>query len=462
MLRIFNTISNKKEKFLSFIKNKVNIYVCGVTTSNYCHVGHIRTFYFFDILLNYLKYLGYDCKYIRNITDIDNKIIFNSIKKKKNINELSFKMINCMFNDFKKFDLKLPNLEPKLTDNINFLIKSIVYLLNKNYAYISDNGDVLFCYDNFSSIYKYSFFKKSLSNDDCKDFVLWKLNKINDNYGWMSPWGFGRPGWHIGCSVISNLYLNNIVDIHGGGSDLIFPHHENELILSKCLFNIKYYIKFWIHTGLVIFNNNKMSKSSNNFFLYKLLRKYSPEVIKFYLMSKHYRKNLNYNINNLDIANKSFNKLYLGLYGLNLNLKLNNKDLLVFKEFDDMFFSYINNDFNISSIYKLLFLMLSELNKFKNKNFNLASKIGIKMKFFANFLGLLKLDIKKFLTNGYLYNKDKYLILLKKINYLIEKRNIERKKNNWKKADLYKKELLKFNVSLIDKEDFITEWFFLK
>lgn len=171
MLKIFNTINNKKEKFSSFIKDKVNIYVCGVTTSNYCHIGHIRTFYFFDILLNYLKFLGYDCKYIRNITDIDNKIINDSIKKGICVRNLFIKMINCMFDDFNNFNFNLPSLEPKLTDNIEYLIINIINLLNKGYAYISNNGDVLFNYKNFYNVFKFNFFKKNISLD-CKDFVL--------------------------------------------------------------------------------------------------------------------------------------------------------------------------------------------------------------------------------------------------------------------------------------------------
>ncbi len=460
MLKIFNTITNSKENFISFNKDKVNIYVCGVTTSNYIHIGHGRTFYFFDILINYLKYLGYNCNYIRNITDIDNKIIYNSINNNISVKKLSEKIINSMFYDFNKLGLNSPNFEPKLTNNIKNIILSIIYLLNNNYAYISKNGDVLFSYNNFYNKYRIYFFKKK--NDfSSKDFVLWKLNKYKDIYGWYSPWGFGRPGWHIGCSVISNFYLNNIIDIHGGGSDLIFPHHENELMLSKCLFGNDYFIKYWIHTGLVIIDDHKVSKSKDNFFLYKLLNKYFPEIIKYYLMSKHYRKNLYYNIDNLNIAKKSISRLYLCLNDLDLKLVLNKSDILNLKYFDDIFFNYINDDFNIHGIHKLLFNMLSEINKFKYKKFSFACKIGKRMKFYANFIGLLKYNSKYFLTKRYLFKKKNYIYLLKKINYLIEKRNIERKKYNWKEADYYRKKLYKLNVSIIDRENNESEWFFI-
>ncbi len=462
MLKIFNTITKKKEIFNSILDNKVNIYVCGVTISDYCHIGHSRTFYFFDILVRYLKYLGYSCTYIRNITDIDNKLINKSLKKNISLKNLSSKMINLMYNDFSKLGLLNPNLEPKITDNIKYIILSIIKLIKYNYAYISNNGDVLFSYENFYKIFKSFFFKKRLLKIKENDFVLWKVNKKYDYYGWNSPWGLGRPGWHIECSVISNKYLCNTIDIHGGGSDLIFPHHENELIQSKCLFGFNYFIKYWIHTGLVISNNKKLSKTDNNVFLLnKMLIKYFPDVIKYYLMSVHYRRNLYFDIEKLNLSKIAIKKLYLGLYGLNLNLNFNKNDLILFKEFDNIFLCYMNDDLNILGIQKLLFLMLFEINKFKEKNFILASKFGIKMKFFASFLGLLQYNVKYFLSGKYFYNKKNYFNLLKKINYFIYYRNIARKNNNWIKADYYRNKLYKLNIYLKDKKNFITEWFFM-
>ncbi len=463
MLKIFNTLSKKKEEFIPHLKNNINIYVCGVTISDYCHIGHGRTFYFFDILIKYLRYLGYNCNYIRNITDIDNKLIIKSNKENISLKELSNKMINSMHIDFNRLNLSCPNLEPKITDNINVIILSIKKLFKNDYAYIDKEGNVLFSYKKFNNIYKYSFFKKN--NNIIKqnnNFILWKLNKKNDLNGWSSPWGFGRPGWHIECSVISNKYLNNIIDIHGGGSDLIFPHHENELIQSKCLFNINYNIKYWMHTGLVIYNKYKLSKSNNkNFLLYKLLNEYFPDVIKYYLLSKHYRKNLNFSIKILNIYKKSIYKLYLGIHDLDLNIKFNKSDILFFNYYDNIFLDYMNDDLNISGVHKLLFLMLSEINKFRSKKFILASKLAIRMKFYASFLGLLQYDTKYFLSNKYFYKNKNYLKLINKINFLIYSRNEERKNNNWKKADILRKKLRKLNVILKDKNDFTTEWFII-
>ncbi len=463
MFKIFNTLSKKKELFTPFVNKNVNIYVCGVTTSDYCHIGHGRTFYFFDVLIKYLKYLGYKCNYIRNITDIDNKIIEKSISKNIPIKDLSNIMINSMYNDFNNLNLSSPNLEPKITDNVNIIILSIIKLLKYNYAYISKNGDVLFSYKYFyNNLNKNYFSNLKYKKNNEKDFVLWKLNKISDLSGWNSPWGLGRPGWHIECSVISNKYLNNIIDIHGGGSDLIFPHHENELIQSKCLFGINYNIKYWVHTGLVTYNGNKLSKSKKKqILLNKLLYKYFPDVIKYYLLSKHYRKNLDFNIKILDICKKSINKLYLGINDLDLNLNFNKNDILSLNYYDNIFLNYMNNDFNIPGVHKLFFLMLSEINKFKNKKFILASKLAIKMKFYASFLGLLQYNSKYFLSNKYFYNNIKYLKLINKINYLINSRNKARKENNWEKADFLRKKLINLNVMVKDEKNFITKWYFI-
>ncbi len=454
MLKIFNSVSNKKETF-NFSKNKcINIYVCGVTVSNYCHIGHARTFYFFDIFIRYLVYLGYKYNYIRNITDIDDKIIFYSNKNNINISETSNLMINYMNNDFKKLGFIKPNLEPKVTDHIDLIIKYILILIKKKYAYISVNGDVLFNINNYRLIYnKFNLFNYKFSNNN-KDFVLWKLsiNSKFNSFGWYSPWGLGRPGWHIECVVISNNYFKNIT-IHGGGIDLCFPHHENEYIISKCLFRKKYNIKYWIHTGIVIHNDSKLSKSKNSsFFIKDLLKKYDSDVIKYYLMSNHYRRNLNFSFNNLNQYKKSFKKIYLCLKNLNLNIFLSKKDLLYLNNFDYYFNMYMNNDFNIPNVYKLFFFMVNKINKLKKKNnFLLASKIGIKLKNFANILGLLN-------NNKNNLNKSN-IFFVKRINWLIKLRNLARKLKKWKLADWIRKKIYKNNIFIKDNIN-DTEWYF--
>ncbi len=462
MLKIFNTLNNKKE-FLNFNNKKIiNLYVCGVTVSDYCHIGHARTFYFFDILIKYLKYLNYKCNYIRNITDIDDKIILNSYKYNISIKNFSNLMILNMNKDFKDLDFKKPNFEPKISNYINLIIFFIKKLIKDNYAYISYNGDVLF---NIKKIKNYGMnilknFNIIKNNINNSNFVLWKLN-INSKikyFGWNSPWGIGRPGWHIECSIMSYKYLKNI-DIHGGGLDLIFPHHENEFILSKCLFKNKYLVKYWMHTGMVINNMGKLSKSKNNFFKIKnLLKIYHPDIIKFFLMSTHYRKNLNFNFFDLNKAKLCINKIYFSLRNLDLNISLLDKDIFFLKKFDYYFNLYMNNDFNIPKIYCLFFNMINKINILKKKkNYILASKIGIKLKRFANLLGLLNDDSINYFLNK--KNKLKKKIFIIKINKFINLRNKARLLKKWKLADWIRNRLLKNNISIEDNED-ITNWYF--
>ncbi len=454
MLKIFNTLKNKKELFKSIKDKLVNIYVCGVTVSNYCHVGHGRTFYFFDILVNYLKHIGYKCNYIRNITDIDNKLIKRSLQKKIPFKNLSSKMINNMRNDFSNLNISSPNLEPKITDNINLIIHEIEKLILYKYAYISLTGDVYF------SVEKYlnhsSFFLKKNIGILKKDFVLWKLNKDSLSYGWESPWGKGTPGWHIGCTVISNKYLNYNIDIHGGGCDLIFPHHENDLIQSKCLYSIKYIANYWIHTGMVLnCNGYKLSKSKNNIYkLSDLLEIYHSDVLKFFFMSTHYRKNLYFNILDLVKYKECINKLYLCLDDFNLNINFKKKDYLIFKEFDDLFYKFMNDDLNIPKVYTLIFHMMHEINIIKSNNFLLANKLAYKMRYFSNIIGILNNNV-----NFYLRNSLNIKIDIKKINRLIKIRNLARKKKKWHIADLLRNELYKLNVLVRDKKKSNSDWY---
>ncbi len=458
MLKIFNTFSGKKELFKSINNKLVNMYVCGVTVSNYCHIGHGRTFCFFDILLKYLIHIGYKCNYIRNITDIDSKLIKKSFEKNISIKNITSNMILNMWKNFNNLNFKNPNFEPKLTDNINLIINKIKKLISCNFAYISVNGDVYFKVKN--CINYGIFFLNAKRNNFRKDFVLWKINKNNNIYGWESPWGKGIPGWHIGCSVISNKYLNNNIDIHGGGCDLIFPHHENDFIQSKCLYGKKYLSNYWIHTGMVLnYKGNKISKSKDNFYLLTdLLKIYHSDVIRFFFMSSHYRKNLFFNILDLEKYKLCINKLYLCLDGLNLNISLNKNDILSFKYFDDLFYNFMNDDINIPKIYTLIFSIMHEINKFKNIGNNLlASKLAFKMRFFANIIGILHDDVNLYLRNR--KNIKLNYKIIKKINRLIKIRNLARKNKKWKIADKLRHELYKLNVSLKDKNDFTSEWY---
>ncbi len=447
MLRIFNTLSNKKEVFKSIYYRSVNIYVCGVTISNYCHIGHGRTFCFFDILVRYLNYLGYKCNYIRNITDVSNDFLKSKLLGKYKINDFITNMITKMSHDFKILDFIEPNYEPRTMKHISIIISFISKLIYDGFAYININGDV--CCDIKKIIRDNRFIKnKKLSNNN---FVLWKLNRFNKYFGWYSPWGFGIPGWHIGCSVLSNEYLHNMIDIHGGGTDLIFPHHVNEFYLSKYLFDKKNFINYFMHTGLVLTNKSKMSKSKKNFFLLNdLLKKYHPDVIKFFFLSTHYRKTLSFNSNNLINSRLSITKFYLTLRNLNLNLSLSNKDLLSFRDLDKDFCCFMDDDFNTPKVFSLFFEILREINFLKNRNFLLASKMGIKMCLLANIIGLLNNK------NFFLYSGN---YKIRKIENLIYLRNKARKCQNWVLSDLIRDKLYKLNVLIKDCKD-KTEWYF--
>lgn len=448
MLKIYNTIHRKKELFKPIDPNNVGIYVCGVTVSDLCHVGHARTFIFFDVLVRYLQYCGYKTNYIRNITDIDDKIIKKSIKLNQSIKVFTNLMIKYMHQDFLSLNILPPNKEPKVTDNIKEIIDIIKKIILFNYAYISVNGDVMFHVNKFKNYGKLSLQKinKLNSNNIFKenniDFVLWKISKINEP-GWESPWGKGRPGWHIECSTINYKYLKKNFDIHGGGSDLIFPHHENEIAQSMCI-NKKYF-NYWMHTGMVIINNKKMSKSLNNFFTIKeILKKYDNETLRYFLMSRHYRSPILFNIKNIMQSHFALSSLYNCLNNIQTERPFNNNEV---KKFEDNFKKAMDDDFNIPKTYSVLFSMIHKINKLKMRNITTAKMLAYKLKELANILGLLKKDSNLFFNSLILQDKKK----IEKIKKLILLRNIERKKKNWEKADIIRNKLKKIGVILSDK-----------
>ncbi|BBA84601.1 cysteine--tRNA ligase [endosymbiont of Euscepes postfasciatus] len=380
MLKIFDTYSKKKKIFINN-DNLIKIYVCGITPYSYCHIGHIRTFLIFDIIIRYLKYLNYKIIYVRNITDIDDKIIKKSIDKKINVIKLTkyfIKKNNIIFN---KFNITKPNYEPKVTDNIKYIIDNIKILIKNKNAFIDKNGDVIF---NTSS---YNYYGKLSNRKTNNNFVLWKLNNNNKNeLLWKSPWGYGRPGWHIECSVISNKILGDQIDIHGGGYDLLFPHHENEIAQSNCLYK-NFNIKYWIHIGTVNVKNNKISKSLNNYIgINKLLNKFNINTIRYYLTKKKYEKPINFNISKIEKSNIELDKIniffsnkYLNKTEINLKKKTIIKKKYIFNKFID----YMNDDFNIPKIYDLLFNTIKNI---KNRN--------IENKYLYNILKEVKLIMK--------------------------------------------------------------------
>ncbi|WP_343189381.1 cysteine--tRNA ligase [Buchnera aphidicola] len=467
MLKIFNTKTKKKEKFIPIIKNNVNVYVCGVTVYDFCHFGHGRTFVIFDMIVRYLKFNNFNVVYVRNITDIDDKIINKSFIINKSINIFTKKIIKIMNYHFNILNIKKPDYEPKVTYNINYIIFVIKKLLNNKYAYsniinnkkkIFYKNDILFSikkdinYGVLSNRFLKNNFKQKNKKKFFFDFVLWKISKNNEP-SWLSPWGFGRPGWHIECSAIHKKYFKKYIDIHGGGSDLIFPHHENELSQSTCL-NNNYLIKYWLHSGVVIINNQKMSKSlGNSLYLKNLFNKYHGEVIRYYCLTKNYRKPLIFKKKNIYFSFLLLKKLYL---------QISYKEKKFFKKkifclssfYVNKFLYFMNDDFNTSKALKLLNNLSKKINIYKKKYILQNNVLIYTLFYLGRILGFFYDFPFSFLN----FNKNlnvKKKIYIKKI---IKKRNKARKQKKWFKADFLKKKLIKLGVSLQDTIDG-TIWF---
>ncbi|UPT14816.1 cysteine--tRNA ligase [Buchnera aphidicola] len=455
MLKIFNTLTRKKEIFTPIENKKINLYVCGITVYDFCHIGHARTFIVFDMIVRYLKFLGFKVKYVRNITDIDDKIILKSLKKNVDIKDFSNEMIYLMKQDFLRLGIDFPDAEPRVTDHIHDVIQIIKKLIKNHNAYINSEGDVVFSIDNdksYGSLSRQSL-KDLISNKystssrikkNPLDFVLWKKSKEKDKFFWESPWGKGRPGWHIECTAITNVIFKSHIDIHGGGSDLLFPHHENEMSQTRC-FNDKFKINFWMHSGMVVIHNQKMSKSLGNaYFLKDMLLEYQPEVLRYFFLSTHYRHPIYYSEKNLKTAELSLRYLYNALYNTNpipnstesINLEL-------------LFYDAINDDFNTPKAFFILIKLAKEINYFKNHDLYKANLLAFRLKKLAMTLNFLSEKPVNFLQKKSFLSEEK----IRKIEILIKQRNIFRKLKFWKKADQLRKEIHKLNVILEDAHD---------
>ncbi|CUR53530.1 Cysteine--tRNA ligase [Serratia symbiotica] len=451
MLKIFNTINHKKEEFKPINNGKVNIYVCGITLYDLCHIGHGRTFVIFDIIIRYLRYIGYSVNYVRNITNIDDKIIQRSKKNNETYHQLTQRMLKEMYIDFDALLIERPNFEPLATKYINEIIIIIKYLINRNHAYITKNGDVMFSIESdplygslsnqkLKKLYQGARIKINNTKKNPLDFVLWKISKKNEPQ-WNSPWGMGRPGWHIECSVMNNKTIGTHLDIHGGGSDLIFPHHENEITQSRCAYD-NYHINYWMHTGMVMINKEKMSKSLNNVLTIRnILNQYHAEIIRFFLMSSHYRKQLNYCKKNLEYAQISLKKLYTAIRYTTIN-----NFPTYGKTFEIHFYNAMNDDFNIPKAFSILFELAHEINRQKKINMTKANDMASIMRKLAQILGILYQNPEEFLQKYIQIDYNKKI----KIEELIIERNKARKMKNWKLADITRKTLNKMNIILED------------
>ncbi|MGH8620694.1 MAG: cysteine--tRNA ligase [Burkholderiales bacterium] len=450
MLKIYNSLGREKQEFVPLVAGKVRMYVCGMTVYDYCHLGHARVMLVFDVVRRWLRALGFDVTYVRNITDIDDKIIKRAQENGEAIEALTARFIAAMDEDNAALGIEKPDYEPRATEHVPGMVKLIEALERRGLAHRAGSGDVNFAVRKFPEYGKLS--GKSLDDlragervdvlpgkQDPLDFVLWKKAKEGEPY-WESEWGRGRPGWHIECSVMSSALLGTHFDIHGGGQDLQFPHHENEIAQSEGA-NQSKFVNYWMHNGFVRVQkgemSEKMSKSLGNFFTVREVRaKYDSEVIRFFVIRAHYRSPINYSDQHLDDARHALTRLYTALKGFDVEagaIDWKNPNAARFRD-------AMNDDFNTPEAVALLFDLANELNKSRS-----ATDAAL-LKSLAGILGLLQRKPERFLQALPVGEG----LTPQRIEALIAERAAARKARKFAEADRIRKELLDSGIALED------------
>lgn len=452
MLKIFNTLTRQKEEFKPIHSGKIGMYVCGITIYDLCHIGHGRTFVAFDAITRYLRYLGYDVNYVRNVTDVDDKIIKRAIENNETCEQLTTRMLAEMHKDFDALNIARPDSEPRATHHIAEIIELTEALIKRGHAYVADNGDVMFAIDtdpdygllsrqDLEQLQAGARVEVANVKRNPMDFVLWKMSKPGEP-SWQSPWGEGRPGWHIECSAMNSKELGHHFDIHGGGSDLMFPHHENEIAQSTCAHDGPY-VNYWMHSGMVMVDKEKMSKSLNNFFTIRdVLAYYDAETVRYFLLSGHYRSQLNYTEENLKQARTALERLYTSLRGTDANAQPVGGEA-----FEAQFIDAMNDDFNTPEAYSVLFDLAREVNRLKLVDMNAANGLAAVLRKLAKVLGLLEQEPEHFLQSG---AKADDAGEVEKIELLIQQRNDARKNKDWAAADVARDALTTMGIVLED------------
>jgi cysteinyl-tRNA synthetase len=451
-MKIYNSLTNSLENFNSIEKNKVGIYVCGPTVYNYIHIGNSRPIIVFDVLARYLKSIGYEVKFVQNFTDIDDKIIKKSIEENISFKDITEKYISAFLEDISKLNVIEGIIRPRVSENIPEIIEMIKNLIDNSYAY-ELNGDVLFDvhkYKNYGQLSNRTLSdtenEENINKRNVEDFALWKKKKEGEPF-WNSPWSEGRPGWHIECSAMSEKYLGNNFDIHCGGLDLIFPHHENEIAQSICSHCEKTsFANYWMHNGFVEINGEKMSKSIGNFItLHDILEKYDGNVLRFFMLTSHYRKPINFSYENIDIAKKTLTSIEDTLYRYESlsNTNDSNKELLeLLNKFNDKFMYSLDEDLNTPGAISSIHEHIREVNKLildkgyielKNIVDNLKDKL-------INILGV-ELNMGK---NNEI--EEQLIDLLNRI------REDARTNKNYELSDFIRDELLKMGIKTSDRK----------
>ena len=484
-MKLYNTMTNKIEEFKTIEENKVKMYVCGPTVYNYIHLGNARPIVVFDTLARYFKYKGMEVDYVQNFTDVDDKIINKSIEEGISASEVSEKYIKCFFEDINRLNILESVKRPKVTENMEEIIEIIQKLIDNGFAYEKD-GDVYF------EVKKYKDYGK-LSNQKIEelelgaridvseikknpmDFALWKKKKKEGEPFWESPWGQGRPGWHIECSAMAKKYLGDTFDIHGGGQDLVFPHHENEIAQSKCAYHGNF-ANYWLHNGFIQINGDKMSKSLGNFFLLReILEKFSGNVVRLFILSTHYRKPINFSFENMEDTKKalqnivkSMNKFeaIIGKYKNEKTAEITNLDFSQkIDEFDKKFEDAMDEDMNTPQALATIFDQIRETNKFISVNKDELSTIyaeieksyeSLKRKI-GNVFGI---EIE--MENSAKEEDGENMELTKKlIELLIKLRSEARSEKNFKLSDEIRDELKVLGVEIKDNRDGTTDYDFM-
>jgi cysteinyl-tRNA synthetase len=448
MLKLFNTLTRQKEEFQSIEPNSVRMYVCGMTVYDLCHVGHARVMVVFDMVRKWFETSGYDVTYVRNITDIDDKIIARARDNEETYQQLTSRFIDAMNQDAASLGVVRPDIEPKATENIPQMIELIGTLINKGYAYVGESGDVYYSVSLFEKYGRLSGktledlragerVEVDLAKKHPMDFVLWKTTKPGEP-SWPSPWGDGRPGWHIECSAMSERYLGKYFDIHGGGQDLQFPHHENEIAQSEGAHGAGF-VKYWMHNGFVRVDNEKMSKSLGNFFTVReVLDKFDPEVLRFFILRAHYRSPLNYSDKHLEDARLALSRMYTALKDVDppsqgsLTIDWQHAFAHRFKEAMD-------DDFNTPEAISVLFDIVSELNRSGDVS------LAYLLRALAEELGLLDREPALFLQS-----REGLGMSSEEIDAMIIARDEARSKKDFKEADRLRDELTAAGITLED------------
>lgn len=458
-MKIYNTLTNKKEEFIPIDENEVKIYACGPTVYNYFHIGNARPFIIFDTLRRYLEYRGYNVKFVQNFTDVDDKIIRKSNEEGITSEQLAKKYIDEYFVDAKGLGIKEASIHPTATQNIDAIIAMIENLIKKGFAYESE-GDVYFSTRSFESYGKLS--NQPLDDlelgaridvsdikKDAMDFALWKAAKPGEP-SWQSPWGLGRPGWHIECSAMANRYLGATIDIHCGGQDLIFPHHENEIAQSEAS-NGQQFARYWMHNGYINVDNTKMSKSLGNFFTVRdVANIYGYEPIRFFMLSAHYKNPINYSVENIEMAKSALERIYNCKESLEFAIKdsTDSSEAKIdfsenMEEYKKRFIECMDDDLNTADAISVIFDMVREINTYINthdeKN---KADLMLAQKIFSELCGVLNIA-----------NQKKDNTIDKEIEKLIQKRQEARKQKDFKTSDEIRDVLKQRGIILLDTKD---------